>query len=78
MYSIRRSTLSRFATDKILNNLQLIFTTGLKSAGVVEDITIVVSEDEFVFDVMHATLQAGSSRSAVANKNERQAVQPLS
>jgi hypothetical protein len=39
-----------------LNNLQLFFTAGFESAGVVENISVVVSEDEFVLDVMPATL----------------------
>jgi hypothetical protein len=39
-----------------LNNLQLLFTASFESAGVVEKITVVVSEDEFVVDVVHATL----------------------
>jgi hypothetical protein len=53
-----------------LNNLQLAFTTSLKSAGVVENVAIMVRKDEFVLDVMLATLEAGysGSRSAVTNK----------
>jgi hypothetical protein len=58
-------TLSGFATDKLLNNFQLVFSAGFKSAGVVKNITGVVSENEFVVDVMHATLRARSSGSAV-------------
>jgi hypothetical protein len=54
---VLQSALSRFATDKILNNLQLVFTTGLKSPGIMEDITVVVREYKFILDVMHATLQ---------------------
>jgi hypothetical protein len=53
-----------------LHNPELIFTAGLKSAGVVENITVMVREDKFVFDVMFATLQAGSSPSAVTDKNK--------
>jgi hypothetical protein len=39
-----------------LNDLQLFFAAGLKSAGVVENIPIVFCESEFVGDVMLATL----------------------
>jgi len=39
-----------------LNNLELFFTASFEPAGVVEKITVVVSEDEFVLDIMHATL----------------------
>jgi hypothetical protein len=62
--------LARLATNKFLNSLQLVFTARFKSAGVVEKITVVVRENEFVLDVMRATLEAGSSRSAVTNKKE--------
>jgi hypothetical protein len=67
--SVLQLALSRFVTNELLNNLQLVFTARFKSAGVVEDITVVVGENEFVVDVMHATLEAASSRSAVTNKN---------
>jgi hypothetical protein len=53
-----------------LDNFQLVFTTGFKSAGVVENVTGVVRENEFVLDVMHATLEAGSSSSAVTDENK--------
>jgi hypothetical protein len=69
MQSILQSALARFATYKFLNDLQFVFTAGFESAGIVENITVVVSEDEFVLDVMHATLQAESSRSAATNGN---------
>jgi len=44
-----------------LYSLQLAFTARLKSAGVVENVAIVVREDEFVIDLVLATLQAGLS-----------------
>jgi hypothetical protein len=53
-----------------LYNPSLIFITGLKSAGVVENITLMVREDEFVLDVMFAMLQAGSLRSAITDRNK--------
>ena len=53
--------------DKFLYSLQLALTACLESAGVVENIAIVVCEDEFVVDVVLATLQAGLSRSAIAD-----------
>ena len=54
--SILQSPLLRLATDKFLNDLQLVLSAGLESAGVVEYITVVVCENDFVVDVMHATL----------------------
>jgi hypothetical protein len=44
-----------------LHSFQFIFTARLKSAGVVENIAIMVCEDEFIVDVVFATLQAGIS-----------------
>ena len=61
MQSIFQSRLLRPASDEFLYSLQLVFTTRLKSAGVVENIALVVREDEFVVDVVLATLQAGFS-----------------
>jgi hypothetical protein len=43
-------------TDKLLHNLQLVFIPCLESAGVVENITVMVREDQFVLDVVFATL----------------------
>jgi len=40
----------------MLDNLELLFTASFESARVVEKITVVVIEDEFVVDVVHATL----------------------
>jgi len=59
--SIFQSPLLRLVFDKFLYGLQLVFTARLKSTGVVENIAIVVREDEFVVDVVLATLQAGLS-----------------
>jgi hypothetical protein len=50
-----------------LNDPQLVYTAGLKSSGIMEDTAVVVREDEFILDVMHATLQVGSSRSVITN-----------
>jgi hypothetical protein len=50
-----------------LHDLQFIFTTTLKSTGVVEDVTGVARENEFVLDVVLATLYARCSRSIVPN-----------
>jgi hypothetical protein len=68
--SILQLALSRFTTNKFFNNFQLLCIAGFKSAGVVEKITSVVCENEFVLDVMLATLRARSSESAVTNKNK--------
>ena len=56
--SVLQSLLPRLTMDELLNNLQLAFTTSLKAAGVVENVTVVVYEDEFVLNVMLATLEA--------------------
>ena len=61
MQSIFQSYLLRLASDKFLYGLQLVFTARLKSAGVVENVAIVVREDEFIFNLMTATLQVGLS-----------------
>ena len=52
-----------------MHDLQFVFATSFKSAGVVENIAFVTFEHEFVLDVVLATLQAGSSRSAVTDDN---------
>ena len=56
MQSIVQSPLLRPILDKILHSLQLVFTTSLKSAGVVENITIMMREYKFILDVMLAAL----------------------
>ena len=52
MQSIYQSFLLRLALDKFTYNLQLIFTTSLKSTGVVKNIAIVVRKDDFVVNVV--------------------------
>jgi hypothetical protein len=70
--SLRQLLLLRSTTDKILHNLQLRFIPSFKSSGVVENITIVIFEGDFVLDVVQATLRvkSESSRSAVADKDK--------
>jgi hypothetical protein len=51
-----------------LHNLQLHFIPSLKSSGVVENITIVLYEGNFVLDVVLATLRVvGSSQLAITD-----------
>jgi hypothetical protein len=50
-----------------LHDLQLVFTTGFKSARVVENIAFATFEHKFILNLVLATLQAGSSRSAVTD-----------
>jgi hypothetical protein len=69
MQSIRQSLLLRLTTDEILDDVQLILTATLKSAGIVKNITLMCSENEFVLDAMHAALQL-KLRSAVSNKTK--------
>jgi hypothetical protein len=45
-----------------LHDLQLFFTAGLESTGVMENISLMIREDDFVLDVVQATLQEGTSR----------------
>ena len=59
--SVLQSFLLRFAFDKFLYSLQLAFTACLKSARVVENIAIMIREDEFIVDIVLATLQVGFS-----------------
>jgi len=68
--SLHQFPLLRPTTNKILHDLQLLFTSSLESSGVVENITIMLCEGNFVLDVVHATLRAGSSGSAIANKDK--------
>jgi len=69
MQSIRQSLLLRLTTDEILDDVQLILTATLKSAGIVKNITLMCRESEFVLDTMHAALQL-KLRSAVSNKTK--------
>ena len=50
--SILQSTLSRFAIDKVLHNLQLFIAASFKSTAFVENITVAFREDEFIIYVM--------------------------
>ena len=61
MQSILQLVLLRLAFDKFLYNVQLVFTTRLKSTGVMKNVAVMVREDEFIVDVVLATLQAGLS-----------------
>ena len=61
MQPIPQLLLPRLASDKSLDNLQLVFTACLKSPGVVENVSIVVREDEFILDVVKTTLSTGFS-----------------
>jgi hypothetical protein len=70
MQSILQSLLLRLTEDKLSNDFQLVFASSLKTAGVVENVTVVVCEDEFVLDCMQATLHARCSQLAVENKNK--------
>jgi len=56
MQSIRQLVLPQLTTDEILDDLHLILTATLKSAGIVENITLMFRENEFVLDAMHAAL----------------------
>ena len=68
MQPIPQSSLPRLASDKFLDSPQLVCAACLKSTGVMEDVSIVVREDEFILDVVKATLSTGSSRSAVGER----------
>ena len=68
MQPIPQSLLLRLAKEKFLDDLQFVFTACLKSTGVMEDVSSVVREGEFIIDVVKATLSTGSSRSAVGER----------
>ena len=76
MQSILQSLLPRLTDDKFTNNLQLVYAFILKTAGVMENVTVVVGEDEFVLDVMQATLHEGRPRSAITGTNKSEPAQP--
>ena len=61
MQSIPQSRLPRLAGDKFLDDLQLAFTACLKSAGVVENVSVVVREDELILNVVKTALSTKSS-----------------
>ena len=65
MQPIPQSLLARLANDKFLDGLQLVCTACLKSTRVMENVSIVVREGEFIVDVVKATLSTEWSRSAV-------------
>jgi hypothetical protein len=56
MQSVAQSLLARPTSDKTLYNPQFVFGAGLKSTGVMENVTLMVREDDFVLYVMQATL----------------------
>ena len=60
MQPILQSLLPRLASDKFLDSFQLVSSACLKSAGVVENVSIVVREDEFILNVVKAMLLKGS------------------
>jgi hypothetical protein len=51
----------RLSTDKPLHSLQLVFAASLEATRVVENISFMIREDDFILHVVQATLQAGSS-----------------
>lgn len=51
MHSILHSLLLRLSPDEILHDLQLFLAALFKSAEVMENISIMTREDEFVVDV---------------------------
>jgi len=68
--SVHQFPLLRPTTNKVLHDLQLRFIPSFKSSGVVENITIVLCEGNFVLDVVQATLRVGSLRSAITDKDK--------
>jgi hypothetical protein len=49
-------SLLRPTTDKILHSLQLVLTATFESAGVMEDIAVMMRENKFILNVMLPTL----------------------
>lgn len=58
MQPVLQSLLPRLSKDKFLHGFQFGFAACFESAGVMENIAVVTREDEFVIDIMLATLQA--------------------
>ena len=61
MQLIPQSLLLRLASDKFLDDFQLVCTACLKPARVVENVSTVLREGEFILDVVNATLSIGSA-----------------
>ena len=61
MQPIPQSLLPRLANHKFFDSLQLICTACLESTRVVENVSIVVRKDEFIVNVVKATLSTGLS-----------------
>ena len=53
-----------------MDNLELVYTAPLESGRVMENVTVMAWEGEFVLDIMRATLQAGTIWSGATNKNK--------
>jgi len=56
MQPVIQSFLGRLLVDKLSYRLQFVFTAALESARIVENIAIMVLEDEFVANIMLASL----------------------
>jgi hypothetical protein len=69
--SVYQFPLLRPTTNKVLHNLQLYLIPSFKSWRVMENVTIVLCEGNFVLDVVPTTLRVGSSQSAIADKDKR-------
>jgi hypothetical protein len=61
-----------------LHNSQLVSTAGLESTRIVENITLMIGEDEFILDVVLATLhkqinddQPSLTRTSISNLHSR-------
>jgi hypothetical protein len=76
MQSILQSLLPRLTENKFANNRQLVFTSILETAGVMENVTVMVGGDEFVVDVMQAKLHEGNSPSAITGTSKNKPAQP--
>ena len=59
MQSIAQSLSPRPASDKVFDRPQLVFSSRFKSARVVENISIVVREGQFIVNIVTATLLTG-------------------
>jgi hypothetical protein len=70
MQCIVQPPLPRLTTDKLLNNLELVVIARFESTGVVENMSFIIREDDFVLDVMHASLHKQGHHSAIMDKND--------
>ncbi len=59
MQSRLQSPSFRLVSNEILDDLQFLLATALKSAGIVKNVTVMIGEHKFILDGVLATLAQG-------------------